>query len=133
MGKEHGHYDEMKRNELKHLKCGCGEERPPTSIHLVRRETTEIARQDTGPWDRTSIGKRENSKQDTRSLGSDPHRKTRKIRNGISGSWDRTPRENTKAQKQDIRSLEPDPTGKDENSNRKPGLCDETSTRKNEN
>ncbi|KAJ4429191.1 hypothetical protein ANN_26194 [Periplaneta americana] len=27
MGKEHGHYDEMKRNELKHLKCGCGEER----------------------------------------------------------------------------------------------------------
>ncbi|KAJ4447453.1 hypothetical protein ANN_09460 [Periplaneta americana] len=27
MGKGHGHYDEMKRNELKHLKCGCGEER----------------------------------------------------------------------------------------------------------
>ncbi|KAJ4429129.1 hypothetical protein ANN_26130 [Periplaneta americana] len=27
MGKEYGHYDEMKRNELKHLKCGCGEER----------------------------------------------------------------------------------------------------------
>ncbi|KAJ4430968.1 hypothetical protein ANN_19561 [Periplaneta americana] len=39
MGKEHGHYDEMKRNELKHLKCGCGEERPRSfstaSNHLV--------------------------------------------------------------------------------------------------
>ncbi|KAJ4441391.1 hypothetical protein ANN_11246 [Periplaneta americana] len=36
MGKEHGHYDEMKRNELKHLECGCGEERIPTRDTILR-------------------------------------------------------------------------------------------------
>ncbi|KAJ4431826.1 hypothetical protein ANN_20431 [Periplaneta americana] len=35
MGKEHGHYDEMKRNELKHLKCGCGEERRQSTKLMI--------------------------------------------------------------------------------------------------
>ncbi|KAJ4434613.1 hypothetical protein ANN_23175 [Periplaneta americana] len=40
MGKEHGHYDEMKRNELKHLKCGCGEDRIQVTVGNISEKKT---------------------------------------------------------------------------------------------